>query len=272
MRSDGIFDLTRAEYEAVERERFSVLSHMAQSPAHYRWARSNASESTDAMALGTAAHVAIFEPQHLPRYQVWDGRRAGKKWEEFLAQHGEENILTREQWDRAIHMGGAVRLNPEAMQHLEAGKPEASVLWTHREPGIGGVKGYEIALKARLDWLGEAAILDLKTCRDASFDAFSRAAWDRRMHVQGAMYQDAVQAVTGRKLPFVILAVENTEPFVVQMYEVPSPLLERGRREYRDWLATLAVCREHEVWPGYANGPVELDLPKWVKDYEEAMS
>ena len=89
------------------------------------------------------------------------------------------------------------------------------------------------------------------------------------MYVQAAMYVDGVEAVTGKRLPYLVLAVENTAPFVSQVYAVPDALLERGRREYRDWLGALAACREHKVWPGYATGPVELVLPKWAKDPTE---
>jgi hypothetical protein len=142
------------------------------------------------------------------------------------------------------------------------------VLWTHQQDG----KSFE--MKGRLDWIGDgdAPIVDLKTCRDASIDAFGKAAWNFKYHVQAALYRDAVEAVTGARKRYVLLAVESEPPFIVQPYVVPEHLLEQGRREYRDWLGMLAICREAKLWPAYGVDEMELTLPRWAKDYAEEMA
>lgn len=266
MRSDGIHALTRAEYDAVDRVNFSSLKHIARSPAHYRHRLEHRDEGdTDARRLGRATHMAILEPERFGTEWVqWDGgRRAGKLWDEFVSIYGEENILTPAQWDRCEAMGAAVRSDPVAMRYLSEGAAEQTILWRASSPDLGATKGYEIDCKGRVDWLGPA-IVDLKTCRDGSPEGFGRAAWALKMIAQAAFYVDGVEAVTAKRLPYVLIAVESEAPHVVTVCTVPERYLGAGREEYRGWLDRLALCRRENRWPGYVTGETELLLPKWA--------
>ena len=77
------------------------------------------------------------------------------------------------------------------------------------------------------------------------------------------MYTDGVKAVLGLELPYRLIGVEPRPPFPVQTYAVTPPQIEHGRQVYRSWLDRLALCRAEGIWPGYADGCLELDLPKW---------
>jgi hypothetical protein len=44
---------------------------------------------------------------------------------------------------------------------------------------------------------------------------------------------------------------------------VPDFLLNIGRAEYQGWLDLLLKCRKTSTWPGYAEEPLELELPEW---------
>jgi hypothetical protein len=265
--------VNRSDYDAIKgRVNFSSLKHMADSPAHYRWHLLNPEDKdTDAMRLGSVTHIATLEPVRLETdVAVWTGgRRAGKEWDAFEAQARGKCIVTSEQMDRAMAMAIAVRHDPIAAAYLKAGKAEVSLTWTAAAPAIAGVPGYAIDCKGRLDWLGESAVVELKTCRDASPDALAKAALDGHWHVQLAWYHDAAMREAGRSLPCKVIAVESEAPHVVTVLDVPAALIERGRRTYRDWLAALALCREADVWPGYVVGETELVLPKWAHDYEQ---
>mgnify|MGYP003704071013 CR=1 FL=1 len=58
---------------------------------------------------------------------------------------------------------------------------------------------------------------------------------------------------------------------------LPEATLEAGRSQVRDWLNLLSFSRANDVWPGYADGEVELMLPTWAvgasdEDDENALS
>src|SRR6202040_3457777 len=95
-------------------------------------------------------------------------------------------------------------------------------------------------------------IVDLKTCRDASRRGFGSAVAAYRYHAQAASYVDAVEHCTGRRLPFVFVAVKKEPPYLVGVYRISDEQLELGRTLYRELLDQLDLCRSTNQWPGYA--------------------
>ncbi len=158
-----------------------------------------------------------------------------------------------------------MRADKDAAPYLAGGKSEVTITWKHVAPTVGELPGFEVDCKGRVDFLADCgALVDLKTCRDGSPAGFGRAAFNMSMHTQAAFYRDGYAAATGRTLPYVIVAVETSAPFVVSVYPVPEAYLELGRDTYRAWLSRLATCRAENRWPGYVDGPTELQLPRWA--------
>lgn len=250
----------REEYERIDRCNWSRLKYLRRSPAHYRAAHTAPDEDTDAKRVGRATHVAVLEPERFrASYAVWDGgRRYGKEWDKFREKNGHLEILTEEQYQTVTAIAEAVLSHEHAAKHLRGGSAEVTILWT--DPGTG------IECKGRLDLL-QRAITDLKTCRDASPEAFARQAWNLSYSAQAAMYVDGFAAAsgTGELLPYMMVAVESTAPHVVQPYRVPEHVLEAGRGVYRHLLERLAECRKENRWPGYADGELDLELPRWAQ-------
>lgn len=264
---DGIYpNMTRAQYdELVDRENYSRLKSMGRSPAHYRHALLQPREDTPALRNGRANHVAVFEPQRFAGLiAVWEGaRRQGKAWDAFCDANAGKDILTKAEYDQLIGMQRAVRQHPIASRYLQRGQAEVSVLWTHSTEAVGGLAGHDMPCKSRLDYLAPEWILDLKTCRDASPKAFGRAAFNFDYHAQAAFYVDAVAAVTGKRLPYIIVAAELAPPCVVQVYRLPDHVLEAGRNHYRSLLFRLSECQREDRWDGYASEEMDLELPHW---------
>lgn len=269
---DGIYPgLSRELYERIPRLNMSRLKHMGDSPFHYRATELEEEKDTDAKLEGRATHVAVFEPERwLATYAIWDGaRRYGKEWDKFCAQHEGMEILTEKQRDRVIAIQKAVRSDRYAAPLLEHGQAEVTILWTHVEPPIGDRPGFSIQCKGRMDF-ANGVISDLKCTKDAGPEAFARQSWNLRHHVSAAWYVDGYAAATGGELrPFRMIAVGNRAPHPVQVYNVPEGHLDLGRATYRGWLAQLHDCRRLNRWPGYAEGPIDLGLPKWAQTEDE---
>lgn len=268
----GIFlGVPRDGYERIQRVNWSWLKHMKKSPQHFRaWGQDRAHEDTDAMRLGRATHVAALEAERFRSvYAVWDGgRRAGKEWEKFRTQSEADGleVLTDEQYQQAQAIANAALTNEYAAKWLRSGSTEVTMLWTHEVADMAGCPGFSIDCKGRMDIAQNiAAIVDLKTTKDASPEAFGRQCWNLAYHEQAAFYVDGYAAVNGGvRVPYVIVAVENHAPYAVQVYRVPDRVVQAGRDTCRALLERLNECRLQNRWPGYAEGPVDLELPRWA--------
>lgn len=276
--TDGLYrDVSRENYNRIDRVNWSTLRHMKKSPKHYRAnLTQKVQEDTDAMRLGRAVHVAALEPERFrAQYVVWDGgRRYGKEWDKFQAQHEGLEILTEDQYELVQAITDAALSDAHAAKYLRGGAAEVSMLWTHHQEADAPLPAITIECKGRLDFAADfGALVDLKTTRDASPEAFARAAYNMDFCAQLAMYQDGYAATNaGVVLPCVLVAVENQFPFAVQVYRVPDALIERGRETYRDLLLTLAACRFTNAYPGYSDGELELDLPRWARPMGDDLS
>lgn len=267
-----IYGLTRTEYDLINRISWSKLKIMGKSPAHYRHALLQPEgERTDALIVGNATHVSVFEPEDFAsRFAVWrEGRRAGKEWEAFKKKNAGRDILTEAQALEVHAIAKAVRDDATASKYVSGGRAEVSLTWTQTLPEFAGMPETVVESKARLDFIGADFISDLKTARDASPSRFGSQAWNLDYLGQASWYVDGYKAVTGRELPFFMVVVEKTPPFVTQVYEVTAPLLEMGRERYRDLLGRWAFCKSEGRWPGYVDGLSELQLPKWAGGFDD---
>lgn len=261
--------MSRTAYNALkERVNWSTLKELLRSPQHYQHRLAAAREDTDAMVLGRCVHLGVFEPNRFAtEVMAWTGGvRRGAFWEHFRIQCLGQEILREDDFERCLAIQRAVRDAPAARQYLMGGTAELTVLWTHETPAVNGVLGYSLDMRSRLDFVTPTAIVDLKTARDASPSGFGRAVGTYRLHTQGALYVDAYERATGRRLPYVLLVVESVPPHAVVVYRVPDALLDLGREEYQALLGRLHACRRDSLWPGYAEAEMELTLPRWADD------
>lgn len=270
--SDGVHNMSRSEYDALDRVNWSSLKRIGDSPAHYRHAMTYRDDGdTDAMCLGRCVHLGVFEPERF-RSSVarWDGKvRNGSAWKTFESENAGREILTRGQWERCVALIEAVR-GSDAKKYLEGGKAEASLLWTHTTKAIGDFPAESVQCKGRVDFISSAGVMvDLKTTPDASPEAFGRTAWKMEYHAQAAFYVDGYEAITGKRLPYVLVAVEKDAPYVSQSYRVTDEQLELGRERYLALLSLLGFCRRESRWGGYSDGETDLVFPRWATPNDE---
>lgn len=275
---NGIYPgVPRDEYEKIHRLNWSTLRHMKRSPYHFRMVETDVTQNadSDAKRIGRATHAALLEPDVFrAQWAVWDGGdRRGKAWTEFKDKHAGFEIVKAAEYQQVEAIAHAARSDKDAGPLLQHGEAELAVLWTHALAGPAWDADEwgshaRIACKGRID-RANGVILDLKTCRDASPEGFARAAWNLDYAAQAAFYVDGYAAATGQRLPYVIVAVENTEPHAVQVYTVPEHILEMGRDLYRGLLERVARCRKESRWPSYSDGPMELPLPRWARASNE---
>lgn len=255
-----------ADYVAMEGLRFSALKNLARSPLHYQHALAHPKQ-TDPMRLGTAAHVAVLEPERFEsQFVVWEKRksngdmwpRKGPEWDAFCAEHRGREALEPKFAEQAQEMQRAVQAHPKAQRYLQSGDPEVSLQCTlnHR------------LCKARIDWLttvdGAPVMVGLKTTVDVRAFQFRRVAAQLLYHVQWAFYADMYHCVTSQRPRVVEIVVEKTPPYAVGVYVIRDEILQQGREQYQALMAELARCEAADEWPGPVVDEQELTLPDWA--------
>lgn len=252
-----IHGLPRAEYDATPGMNWSKLKILGRSPAHFRHALMQPVERTEAMVIGNATHVAVFEPEDFrARFAIWDGgARRGKEWTAFQKENRGRDILTQSQADEARIIANAVRNDRHAAKYVSGGRGEVTLRW-HRDG---------LDCKARPDFVANiGAIVDLKTTKDASPAGFGKQVANLDYLSQCAWYADGYALVTGSRLPFKLIAAEKSAPHVVQVHNVTDELLALGRERYATLLEQYAKCAADNHWPGYVDGEIDLVLPRWA--------
>lgn len=222
--------------------RFSHLRSYGRSAAHGLIARTKESKQTAAMQLGTAVHAMMFNTKPVCWYH---SRRAGKEYDKFVADHPQHEILTEADYFKAQGMVNALRDNKVAAPLL-AGEAEKQILF----------RWYGADCRTTPDVRGDGFVTELKTCPTSHPDRFP---WHSlRMHYHAQMQFERL----GSKQDIAyVVAVEYTEPFVVQCFRVTDEALEAAEKLLVSWIERLKGAEASQQWGGYTELVMPLDVP-----------
>lgn len=284
-------DLPREQYDnlaALGEVNWSTLKELGRSAAHFKYALDNPDrEPTDVQARGIAAHVAVLEPEKyggLPYdplagaglYAVWpeeNGKRGTKAWDaaEATCRARGQQLIREKEHNWCVAVATAVHSKPCARELL-AGKREVTMRWSEHVEAMAGTGPFAWKLRGRVDLLGPAGIVDLKTTRDASIDGFMRQVAMYGYHAQASFYVDGAKRITSQTKPYFWIAVEAEPPHCVTVIEVSDQVLARGRDIYWEHLQLYRRCIESGSWPQYAEGIVRgAELPKWAMPFDDEL-
>ena len=265
--------MTEQEYNKAPGIRRSLLWEIRRSPAHLKWRMDNPTEATPALIFGQALHAAVLTPEDYGRQfavmpNVDRRTKAGREaWEAAAAEAQGRTQIAFDWAEQIADMVQAVRGNPMAARLLD-GPHETSYFWADTLTG----EACKCRTDAETDIGDMHLIVDVKTCQDASTDAFMRDALHYGYDVQAAMYTDGYKAVTGREATFVFIAVEKNPPYAVNILQADTLFMQHGQDRYRHLLGLYHECRQRNQWPGYTgfDGDIaSLGLPAWLaNDYQ----
>ncbi len=251
------------DYARVDAVNASTLKEIIKSPRHYQYLLQHPKPATPAMLLGTATHLAVLEPgafdsQYIRRPDGIKFTTAdGKAWRDEQIARGLA-ILDGDDYDAILAMRESLMQNPRCAELLTApGDVEKSISWTDPDTGI--------KCKGRPDkFLHCGILLDLKTTKDVRPYPFTKTVMNFGYAFSMSFYVDGLRA-NGREVKDVYLpAVESLAPHDCAAYRMTDELLDYGRAEYKQALATLAECRKTGNWPGVVVGEMDLELPRWA--------
>jgi len=257
-----VLDMPNEEYHKYKGISKSGLDKIDRSPAHYKFREYK--DPTRAMAIGTAIHTAVLEPERFKKeYCITEAKvRTAKPYKDAKAIHGGELTLTEPEGKKVTNMQKAVESNPIAMELLEGeGNAETSAICTDPETGV--------IIRARYDWINnDGIVIDLKKTQDVR--KFAKSVFDYRYHVQEAMYSFIYELITGEPLKaFYFLAVEEEAPHSNEMFLLDDTAREIGQYYFRKNLRAYAECVNSGNWPHPDCADGIIELPNWaITSYE----
>jgi exodeoxyribonuclease VIII len=280
----GIHDVDATTYHRLRAASASGLRVIhARTPAHLRKTWDDQDKPSLALVLGTLIHGLVLEP-HMPLPRIalvpetytvpadskpdkgapgpgetvpWNNRAKHCRDWRALQEAAGKIVLDAEDMATVRECAQAVEGNDEAAELLRR--------CIHRESTLVWETEARTPCKARLDaWGEDALVVDVKTTTDASPDGFRRHAYDLGYHLQAAWYVDGLATVLGCEPPaFYFVAVEK-DTRLVTVHHATHDFLQRGREAYGRALSQFEAAWESGVWPGYAPGIHDLDVPEWV--------
>lgn len=249
--------------------RKSVLDLVRRSPAHVKlWLDGEDGGPMAAMRFGNVFHPAVLEPARFARDfaiapDFGDRRYKGPKeaWERWQVENAGKTILDPDDAKAIRGMVAACRAHELLGRILRyPGRAEVTVRWDDAESGLPAA--------ARLDWYVEelGLVVDLKSTEDARPGPFARSVASYRYHVQEAHYRAGLAAVGKPCEHFVLAAIEKRPPYLVALYKLDEYAVERGERSRRRDIRRLEESAVRNVWPGYDERILSLELPRWAED------
>lgn len=260
----------------------SGLKQLMKTPKHYAaYLEQGEQEEKDYLTMGSALHCLILEPDEFnKRHFVWldtmkpepdknyqtkvnrEARAAAKK----IAQMKGQVLLEEEQLNELNRMKQSIQQNEKAMELLQGTQSEMSCYTDFQ------VNDTMIKLKVRPDALHDKYYVSLKTCRDASPTAFTKAAYNLQYHVSEALYANVLNR------PGFIIAIENTSPFLCAVYYThnqdtgePLPWIDAGRHVVAMGLMRMeefmrtGECKGYDMFSERPDGLLEMRLPTFAR-------
>ena len=238
---------------------------LLKSPALFAYQRDNRPPPKDVFDFGHVAHKYVLGVgDEIVRVEAddWRTKDARTAREEARAA-GQIPILAADD-DRAHAMAAAVTAHPVASRLFSDGAAEQSAYWIDEQTGI--------TRRARFDWLRTNSIIDLKSAADASPDGFARAAANFGYGMQAVWYQDATEALLGRRLRFVFVCVEKEPPHQIGLYVISPAWEDLAHAQNRRAITTFAACESSGHWPSYSPRIETLEPPRWLTYAEQDLA
>lgn len=221
-------------------------------------------EESTTFDVGTAAHLAVLEPDALAERIVVIPEesyrtKAAQEARDGARLAGKVPLLTKF-LETVEAIARSLAEHPLARPLLAGAVTERSYFWTDPRSGA--------PCKARVDCLpaNGAALIDLKTTHSANPRVFARTAYDCGYVQQLAWHCDGVEVVGGtRPRHGFLIAVEREAPYLVAVYRFTDRAMEWGRILNAKARETFAACLAKGEWPAYDTAVQDLELPSYAE-------
>tara|TARA_R110000824_G_scaffold33899_4_gene108335 strand:+ start:153 stop:1082 length:930 start_codon:yes stop_codon:yes gene_type:complete len=275
-------DVDRETYDAIAFLNASTIKQCLRSSKSAAHAMRKPQTESTALRFGTAFHTYVLEPERLGldiavAPDVDRRTKSGKlEYQEFVAASEGKTVISAKEAYSIKGMLDEIKSHRIANSYMcdRSGQSELTAVVNATPPytveQVTEAKRNRVflrdAFKGRLDWVTDTAIVDVKTCVDASPRGVQRSSVQFGYHVQAAFYRELLRRATGadKLLPFVFIFVEKEPPFGVLVVELDEMFLEIG------WTQCSKAIESVSDWMmfghrDYAGGrKVTIECPQWL--------
>lgn len=216
-------------------------------PAHALAAMKKKTEGDDEkdhLLVGRCLHALILENRTI--FEVDPTCKTKKN----PRQDGEPITLSPHYGDVVYGMHSGFLRNPVAVAMIEeCFEREISLFWN--------------GMKARLDGVRKAGIVDLKSARQGDLRNFSKAIEEHGYYIQAPHYQEAAMEADLPCENFDFVVCENESPFECVTYRLGVPSFELGCEELILLREKFFGCQKSGIYTGYSQETQIIDVPGW---------
>lgn len=258
-------------YHMLRGESNSLMSHVEETFNHYEHNKKNPPTQTEAMKLGSLAHLKVLEPARYKRETIVlenDKRTTLGKIKDMIYRItlADRVILTPDQESRVLAMEINFREHPVLMALYEESRFEVTYFWMELDTLCRGRVDGEIKqpseklaefLSKFLPYskeviLGSVIIWDYKSTDGAGDEDFSRTIDQRDYHVQGAGYTLAGREIYKKPVIYLFACAEKVAPYQVDVKALCPMEIEEGIKTFHNRINKIKYHRENpKAWKGY---------------------
>lgn len=245
--------MTNAEYRKADGISRSELQLFRKSPMHYQYAKTHPTESTPALAFGSAAHKYILEKddffnEYVIMPNIDRRTKEGKEtYQRFLEESEGKEIISHEDFETIKEMAQAIDEHPSARAFLQ-GEHEVSMFWTDEYTGEK-VKCRPDVINNDTTITGKKMIVDYKTTDDAMH--FEKSCKKYGYQLQAGMYREGVFQNRFEEYGFAFVAQEKKAPYAIKIFVCTGQYIDEGLDEYRTLMGLYHKCRLEDKYPSY---------------------
>jgi hypothetical protein len=229
-------------------------------------------EETKQLSFGTLCHSMILEPEKfdseyvvMPDKKLDMRKAADKQWKaDFEKEHEGKTVVSEEDFQKATLCRDSVFSHKDAKRLLELpGISEASVR-VELEHMLPSGEIVPVKVRVRPDRLSpDNCIIDLKTAKNVSRDAFERDAfgtwrdssgnlkWGHYSYhydLSAALYIRALEKLDQKTLPFHWIVVKNDQPWETAVYTCSRKRFKEGDAKLNHALTTIIMAERSGKW------------------------
>lgn len=244
----------------------------------YRYTKRHGLPTTDSMALGSLRHTLLLEPEAFPKeYHVIPSQMVKNakhaKYAAELDTAAGRHVVKEKEVIEANILVDAIRDDDVFASYW---KDEASdklcevSVWWELGPHLLKIRPDLLILPHALEQ--PLVCFDLKTMVDSSEEEVQRDGERyRKWPKSAAFYSDGIKAAFGRPTDYILLAVESSYPYEVNLWvyglgDVDMPTVQLGRQQYFANLNTIQACEQTQQWPRSVgpDGIKKMELSRWA--------
>jgi hypothetical protein len=288
-------DAILGAYTGIPEEHYHSLRGVSNSQSgpveksynHYEFNSKNPKESTDAQVLGKLAHLKVLEPKRYKKSVfIADLNRTTTEGKLLSQVYGitkaDRKIISTKQENQILAMENSFRNHPIAMALYKESVFEKTYFWKVKNTLCRGRLDGQVLEPseelcellsnafpyAKEDLMKSIIVWDLKTTMSADAVDFARQVDDQDYHVQGGAYSDAVEKTHGKPVIYLVVALEKTAPYQVDVHPIDPLDLEMGYKTFVERIEKIEFHQNNpKAWRGYAlNKKTFLSRPKYAQN------